>query len=100
MYSLDGRMNHEAASSVYRVLAASIESVRVAQFDLAKTYTNIFVAAGPVKSGSEFMRSLLSPSGRYLSHLRRPKLMASLANGGCVGVLVSRIASSRQLAAY
>jgi NitT/TauT family transport system substrate-binding protein len=49
MYSLDGRMNHEAASSVYRVLAASIESVRVAQFDLSKTYTNMFVAAGPVK---------------------------------------------------
>jgi NitT/TauT family transport system substrate-binding protein len=44
MYSLDGRMKHEAASSVYRVLAASIESVRVAQFDLSQTYTNMFVA--------------------------------------------------------
>jgi NitT/TauT family transport system substrate-binding protein len=46
MYSLDGRMSHEAAASVDRVLAASIDSVRVAHFDLSKTYTNMFVAAG------------------------------------------------------
>jgi NitT/TauT family transport system substrate-binding protein len=49
MYSPDGRMNDEAAASVYRVLAATIESVRVAQFDLSKTYTNTFVAGGPAK---------------------------------------------------
>jgi NitT/TauT family transport system substrate-binding protein len=47
MYSRDGRMTHEAASSVYRVLAASVETVRDAQFDLSETYTNMFVAAGP-----------------------------------------------------
>jgi NitT/TauT family transport system substrate-binding protein len=46
MYSLDGRMKHEAASSVYRMLAASVESVRVAQFNLSKTYTNMFAAEG------------------------------------------------------
>jgi NitT/TauT family transport system substrate-binding protein len=46
MYSRDGHMTHEAASSVYRMLAAGVESVRVAQFDLSKTYTNMFVAEG------------------------------------------------------
>jgi NitT/TauT family transport system substrate-binding protein len=46
MYSRDGRMTHEAASSVHRVLAASVESVRTAQFDLSTTYTNVFAAAG------------------------------------------------------
>ena len=44
MYSSDGRMNHEAASSVHRALTATVESVRVAQFDLSKTYTNMFIA--------------------------------------------------------
>jgi NitT/TauT family transport system substrate-binding protein len=48
MFSLDGRMTHEAASSVHRVLAASVETVRTAQLDLSKTYTNMFVAEGPV----------------------------------------------------
>src|SRR5215469_8078128 len=45
MYSPDGRMTHEAASSVYRGLAASVATVRTAQFDLSATYTNKFVAA-------------------------------------------------------
>ena len=49
MYSPDGHMNHEAASSVHRVLAASVETVRTAKFDLSDTYTNKFVAAGPAK---------------------------------------------------
>ena len=49
MYSPDGRMTHEAASSVYRGLAASVATVRTAQFDLSATYTNKFVAAGPAK---------------------------------------------------
>ncbi len=49
MYSLDGRMTLEAASSVYRALAVSVESVRTAQFDLSRTYTNLFIAADPVK---------------------------------------------------
>ena len=46
MYSSDGHMNREAASSVHRVLSSCVESVRVAQFDLSKTYTNRFVAEG------------------------------------------------------
>jgi NitT/TauT family transport system substrate-binding protein len=44
MYSPDGRMTHEAASSVYRALAASVGTVRTAQFDMSETYTNMFVA--------------------------------------------------------
>ena len=44
MYSRDGRMTHEAASSVHRALAASVETVRAAQFDLSQTYTNMLVA--------------------------------------------------------
>lgn len=49
MYSRDGRMTHEAASSVHRMLAASVETVRTAKYDLSDTYTNKFVAAGPAK---------------------------------------------------
>jgi len=49
MYSRDGHMSQEAASSVHRMLAASVESVRISQLDLSKAYTNMFVAAEPVK---------------------------------------------------
>jgi NitT/TauT family transport system substrate-binding protein len=44
MYSRDGRMTHEASSSVHRVLAASVVTVRTAQFDLSESYTNMLVA--------------------------------------------------------
>jgi NitT/TauT family transport system substrate-binding protein len=43
MLSPDGRMQPEAAQAVRRVLAASLESVRSADIDLSKTYTNRFV---------------------------------------------------------
>jgi NitT/TauT family transport system substrate-binding protein len=49
MYSRDGRMTDEAASSVHRMLAASVETVRTAQFDLSEAYTNILVAEGAGK---------------------------------------------------
>jgi NitT/TauT family transport system substrate-binding protein len=43
MYSSDGRINPESAEAVRRVLAESVDAVRGAKIDLAKTYTNEFV---------------------------------------------------------
>jgi NitT/TauT family transport system substrate-binding protein len=43
MYSPDGVMRREAAEAVKRVLALSLEKVRHADVDVAKTYTNEFV---------------------------------------------------------
>jgi NitT/TauT family transport system substrate-binding protein len=43
MYSPDGRMTHDSASTVYRVLAASMDAVRTARFDISDTYTNRLV---------------------------------------------------------
>lgn len=45
MYSPDGRMRPEAAETVHRVLAASLEVVRRTHINLAESYTNEFVAA-------------------------------------------------------
>ena len=43
MFSGDGRMTAEGAEAVKRVLAASIEKVRQANPDVARTYTNAFL---------------------------------------------------------
>jgi NitT/TauT family transport system substrate-binding protein len=43
MYSADGRFSREAVEAVHKVLGASMESVRGAKIDLAKTYTNEFI---------------------------------------------------------
>ena len=43
MYSADGKMNPSATSAVREILGTSVESVRKAQIDLVKTYTNQFV---------------------------------------------------------
>lgn len=45
MFSADGRMTAEGAEAVKRVLAASIEKVRQANPDVARTYTNVFLDA-------------------------------------------------------
>ena len=44
MLSADGKLNLESAAMVRKVLSASMEGVRAAHIDLAKTYTNQFVA--------------------------------------------------------
>jgi NitT/TauT family transport system substrate-binding protein len=52
MLSPDGRLTLESASMVKKLLSVSLESVRNANIDLEKTYTNEFVAAtskAPVK---------------------------------------------------
>ena len=43
MYSLDGRIRAESAEAVRKVLAASVQSVRVADIDLKRTYTNEYL---------------------------------------------------------
>lgn len=43
MFSENGKMPTEGPEAVRKVLAASLDSVREAQIDLAKTYTNQFV---------------------------------------------------------
>lgn len=43
MLSADGKLTLEAASTVRKVLAISLESVRSANIDLASTFTNLFV---------------------------------------------------------
>jgi NitT/TauT family transport system substrate-binding protein len=44
MYSVDGRMPAQGPKAVRKALAASLENVRTAQIDLARTYTNEFLA--------------------------------------------------------
>jgi NitT/TauT family transport system substrate-binding protein len=46
MFSTDGVMHREGAEAVRELLAGSIDKVRAANIDLAKTYTNDFVKAG------------------------------------------------------
>ncbi len=43
MFSPDGRMAADGAESVRSLLAASMDIVRTAKIDVAKTYTNEFV---------------------------------------------------------
>jgi NitT/TauT family transport system substrate-binding protein len=43
MYSIDGRMPAQGPEAVRNTVAASLENVRKAQIDLAKTYTNEFL---------------------------------------------------------
>jgi NitT/TauT family transport system substrate-binding protein len=43
LYSIDGRMRHEAAAAVHKVLSTSIVKVRNTRIDLSRTYTNEFV---------------------------------------------------------
>jgi len=43
MYSADGKFSPDAVEAVHKVLSASMESVRAAKIDLAKTYTNEFI---------------------------------------------------------
>ena len=43
MYSQDGVMRADAAEAVKRVLSVSLDKVRKAGVDTAKTYTNEFV---------------------------------------------------------
>jgi NitT/TauT family transport system substrate-binding protein len=43
MFSPDGMMSADGAESVHTVLARSIDKVRNAHIDLAKTYTNDFI---------------------------------------------------------
>jgi NitT/TauT family transport system substrate-binding protein len=43
MYSIDGRVNMESAQAVRRVLSESLESVRRADIDLSKTFTNEYL---------------------------------------------------------
>ena len=43
MYSVDGKIQATSAAAVREVLGASVESVRNAQIDLPKTYTNRFL---------------------------------------------------------
>ena len=43
MYSIDGRIRPESAEAVRRVLEGSLESVRAAHIELARTYTNEFL---------------------------------------------------------
>jgi NitT/TauT family transport system substrate-binding protein len=45
MFSADGRMTADGAEAVKRVLAASIEKVRLTNPDVARTYTNAFLDA-------------------------------------------------------
>jgi len=43
MYSVDGRIRPESAETVRKVLAASLDRVRTARIDLARTYSNEFL---------------------------------------------------------
>jgi NitT/TauT family transport system substrate-binding protein len=52
MFSTDGVMHREGAEAVRELLAGSIDKVRAANVDLAKTYTNDFVESGKSGTGS------------------------------------------------
>ena len=43
MYSTDGRVTMESAEAVRRVLSESLDSVRNANIDLSKTFTNEYL---------------------------------------------------------
>jgi NitT/TauT family transport system substrate-binding protein len=43
MFSTDGVMTADGAAAVHTLLSASIDKVRAANIDVAKTYTNEFV---------------------------------------------------------
>ena len=43
MLSPDGKLTPESVEAVHQVLSASLEDVRAAKIDLAKTYTNEFI---------------------------------------------------------
>jgi len=45
MYSVDGRISAVSAEAVRRVLASSLDRVRDAKIDLAKTYSNEYLPA-------------------------------------------------------
>jgi NitT/TauT family transport system substrate-binding protein len=45
MYSIDGRISAESAEAVRKVLAGSLDRVRDAKIDLAKTYSNEYLPA-------------------------------------------------------
>jgi NitT/TauT family transport system substrate-binding protein len=52
MFSTDGVMHREGAEAVRELLAGSIDKVRAANVDLAKTYTNDFVESRKSGTGS------------------------------------------------